>query len=236
MPEREPSFAEFLSQRLKERRMTLEQLAETTGISLKHIESFVHGRFEQLPPTPYLHGYFQRIGEVLGFDAEEWWLRAKQENTIVRSGKNDTLPINRFSGARQHRSLFVFGAIILLVGMYFGVRASKILGEPTLTVTSPPADQTWRVSEGHVLVAGNMQNSDELQINGEQLPTETNGDFSKDLTLQPGLNTVTITAKKILGREKTITRQVYYDASPVNILLESPTTSSTATSSATTTP
>lgn len=226
MNDRELLFTEFFNKKLKERGFTLRQLSEASGISMKYLESFAHGRFENLPPTPYLRGYFLRLGEILNFDAAEWWDAVREDETVARAGKNDRLPRNRFS-LRRKRSLAVGGFVLILIIGYFGFRASKILGEPKLTVTAP-AEETSRVTEGHVLVSGQVKNADEVLINGEQAQIENDG-FSKDVPLQPGMNSLEITAKKILGRETSVLRQVYYETSAID-LLRPETTSTTASS------
>jgi cytoskeletal protein RodZ len=230
------SFAALFDQKLKARGFSLKQISDTTGISIKHLEAFAHGRFEQLPPTPYLRGYFIKLGALLGFDGAEWWQEIKHDEDVQRSGKHDILPRNRFrfaATAKSGRALIGLGAAILLVLLYFGVRASSILGVPQINITQPGSSDT-RVSEGHVLVMGSVKNASQLTVNDIQVPIETNGEFKQDVSLDPGMNTVTITAKKTLGRVATVVRQVYYDASPVQILLQQNGTSSTSTVSTST--
>lgn len=226
--DREMLFTELFNQKLKERGFTLKQVSELSGISMKYVESFAHGRFENLPPTPYLHGYFVRLGAIMDFDAEDWWQRVRGEDSIISSGKYDRLPPNRYS-VRRHRALVGFGILLVVIIAYVGFRASNILGEPQLTVISPGDNVS--VTDGHILVAGSVKNADEVMINGEQIPLDNNG-FQKDLPLQPGLNTIEVKAGKILGREAVAIRQVYYAASPLDMLrlgLSSTTGSTTAT-------
>ncbi len=238
---REPLFAEFFNERLKKQGLTLKQLSEISGISLKHLEQFAHGRFENLPPTPYLRGYFTRLGQILNFDPTDWWERVRADEGLQRAGSMDVLPKNRF-GIRRNRAIAGAGILVILALSYLGFRAAKIIGKPDLEVTAP-GDDTSRVAEGHIFVSGSIKNGDEIDIcltsaSCEQIPLEADNTFSKVVSLEPGMNVITIVAKKFLGRETTITKQVYYDASPIQILLpESPssTPSNTATSTATST-
>lgn len=228
MPEEEQLFSEFFNDRLKKKGITLPQLSELSGISLKHLEQFAHGRFENLPPTPYLRGYFWRLGAILGFDPAQWWDHIRQDENLQHSGKTDTLPPNRFR-MRENRGRIGIAAFILLAVLYLGFRATRIIGKPGLEVTAPQ-ETTTRVAESHIFVSGKITNGDEVDIcleqSCEQVPTDADGNFQKDVQLVPGMNTIAVTAKKILGRATTVTRQVYYDASPIQILLpESPATS-----------
>lgn len=188
--------------------MNLKQLSELSGITLKHLEHFSHGRFEMLPPTPYLHGYFQRLGAILGFDPTDWWNRVRGE--VQTSGKGDVMVKNRY--AIRRRGIWFVVLIVLILAGFFGLRASQILGKPQIELTAPPASLA-RVSEDHVIFAGKITNADEIVINDEQIPHEDDGTFRKDVPLQPGMNNVEVRARKVLGRETKITRQIYYDAS-----------------------
>jgi cytoskeletal protein RodZ len=233
MPEGEELFSEFFNERLKKRGLTLPQLSELSGISLKHLEQFAHGRFENMPASPYLRGYFVRLGSILGFEPLEWWERVRHDGALSRSGGTDTLPKNRFH-MRENRAMIGLGVILLLVALYFGLRATKIIGKPDLEVTAPKEDTT-RTSESHIFISGTMKNGDEVDIcleqSCEQIPLDTDGVFQRDVQLVPGMNTVKIMAKKILGRTTTVTRQVYYDASPIQILIPQAPATTTITSS-----
>jgi cytoskeletal protein RodZ len=208
--QRQLLFTEFFNQKLKERGLTLRQLSEISGINLKYLELLSHGRFEQLPPSPYLHGYFRRLGEILGFDPSEWWERVKDGGSLKASGKGDVMAENRF--ARGKKGLWITGAVLIVLLIFFGVRASKILGEPQIELTAPASDLP-RVTEDHVIFEGKITNADELTINDQQVQHEDDGSFRTEVPLQPGENRIEVKAKKVLGRETKITREVYYDAS-----------------------
>jgi hypothetical protein len=203
-------FSEFFTQKLKERGLTLKQLSETTGIALKHLENLSFGRFENLPPTPYLHGYFEKLGSVLGFDPEEWWNRLKYESVIARSGAADRLPQNRF-GKKARRWWMGVGIVVLFLVLYVGFRYSAIFGTPRLVIEEPPA-ALERTLEDRIVFKGRVENGDDLYLFNEQVPLAADGTFVVEVPLQPGPNPIELTAKKILGREVKVTRQVFYDA------------------------
>ena len=206
----ETLFSEFFAQKLKERGLTIKQLADMTGIAAKHIENLSFGRFEKLPPTPYLHGYLEKLGAVLGFDPEEWWRELKREDLVARSGSADKLPGNRF-GKKAKRWLVGTGIVLALLVLYVGARFSAILGAPKLVIEEPSA-ALERVYEDRVAFRGRLENGDDLYLFEEQIPLAEDGTFVKEVALQPGQNTIEFRAKKILGKEVKVTRQIYYEA------------------------
>jgi len=217
MQEDEILFTEFFNQKLKERGLTLKHLSDHTGIALKHLESFSHGRFERLPSAPYLHGYFMKLGPIMGFDPDEWWDRIKAEDTVHKAGAGDRMPGNRFSRMRG-RALLWSGVAIALIGIYFTARFTTIIGEPTIVIASPEAQAvsfSTNVSQSTLTITGFVHNGDTLALNGGAIPLDREGFFSTEIVLQPGSNTIKLEARKILGRTTVLTRQVYYNNSPI---------------------
>lgn len=210
MHEDEVLFTEFFNQKLKERGLTLKHLSDVTGIAIKHLENFSHGRFERLPSAPYVHGYFERLGKILGFDPDEWWSRIKAEDTVHRSGSADRMPDNRFSRLRGRALVWGLVAAIL-VGLYVIARFTTIIGEPRIVLA--PSDTN--VSASTLTLQGAVVNGDTLLVNGANVPLNQDGSFAAEITLQPGSNTIELRAKKFLGRETTLTRDVYYDNSQI---------------------
>lgn len=214
MHEDEVLFTEFFNQKLKERGLNLKQLSDTTGIAIKHLENFSHGRFERLPSAPYVHGYFVKLGDILGFEPDEWWNRVKNEDAVHRSGSADRMPDNRFSRL-QGRAL-LWGLIVVgLLGIYVAARFTTIIGEPRLILTDADACTHPPVSSSTFTFRGTVKNGDSLTVDGASVYLSQDGSFNADVLLKPGPNTIELRAKKILGREITLTCEIYYDDSQI---------------------
>lgn len=213
MHEDEVLFTEFFNQKLKERGLTLKNLSDATGIAVKHLESFSHGRFERLPSAPYVHGYFAKLAPILGFEPDEWWDRIKEEDTVHRSGSADRMPDNRY-GRLKGRALIWGLAVLVLGGLYVAARFTTIIGEPRLILNEPAAGLP-PVSSSVITFRGMVKNGDTLTLDGASVALGPDGSFSAEVTLRPGPNTIELRAKKVLGREITLTREIYYDDSRI---------------------
>jgi cytoskeletal protein RodZ len=208
-------FTEFFNQKLKERGLTLKQLSDQTGIPIKHLENFGNGRFERLPPAPYLHGYFVKLGSIMDFNPDEWWRRIKEDDGVHASGPQDRMPGNRYSRTRG-RILAAVAVIAVLAAIYVAARFTTIIGEPQITLTGPSATEN-RVFQDTVTFQGVVRNGDTLTIDGTNVPLASDGSFSADVPLDPDkINTIELVAKKTLGREATLTRQIYYDTMQIS--------------------
>lgn len=210
MPEEYFDFENFFNDKIKARGLSLEKVADATGITLRHLENLSRGRFEDLPPAPYFRGYLIKLGTLLDFDPNIWWERFQVMGVVKRSGPQDHLPKNRF--AITSRTKYVASAVAaILILSFAGLRFSRILGKPILTVQNPRAELTT-VREGKLKVYGYLKNGDNVSINNEGALVEGDGYFEKELGLEPGLNTISIQAKKFLGREANVIRQIFYES------------------------
>lgn len=204
------SLSVFLGEKLRDKNITLERLSELSGIAIKHLENILKGDAEKLPPAPYLHGYLLKLGELLDFDGNAYW-EEWREHSIPSSGALDKLPENRFSKKPAGKYVWA-GVAALLIIIYLFFQLPRIIGAPSLYVSSPKSDLT-NTTSSQILVSGTLSNAKELSINGEIIPLGDNGAWQKTVSLQSGLNTIEITAKKFLGGETKILKQVFYVAS-----------------------
>ena len=203
------NFQEFFNAKIRERGLTLKKLSELSGITLKHLEYLSAGNFEALPSAPYFHGYLEKLGRILDFDYTEWWQNIKEEGNVKISGTLDQLPKNRF--ALSSPGKFVWpGVFLLLVVFYFGVRYSKIFGEPQVSIAYPTEAFT-NIASQKIVVRGELKDGDKLVINGEAVALRDDGTWEKNILLESGLNTIEIKARKFLGRETRIIKQVLYE-------------------------
>lgn len=189
--------------------MTLKRLAEQSGIPLVQIERLVVGEYEKLPAAPYARGYLRTLGKLLDFDGERVFHDLETRGVFERAGVRDTLPANRFEPRRTRIfSWFAIGALIL--GSYIAIRYTAIFGKPMISLSSPDAP-IITTQEPRYTVRGKITGGDEVSVNGAEITLDESGGFSADLDLEQGLNSLEIKAKKFLGRETTILRQIVYE-------------------------
>lgn len=207
----------FLGEKLRDKNITVEKLSELSGIAIRHLENILKGDAEKLPSIPYLHGYLLKLGDILGFDGKAYW-EEWRKHAIPSSGALDKLPENRFSKKPVSKYVWL-GVAGLIVLVYLGFELPRIVGSPQLYVASPKSDLI-NTTSGQITVSGTLQNAKGLyiNINGESIPVGDDGSWEKTVSLQPGLNSIEITAKKFLGGENRMVKQVFYTASTTESL------------------
>ncbi len=210
-------FEVFLAEQLKNHGITLKKLSDVTGIAPVHLENLVHGNYDEMPSAPYFHGYLSEIGRVLGFDAEEWWVKLKKEGLVKNSGPQDELPRNRFVRQSAPKLLWGLAAAAGLLAIYFAFAFPRIFGTPSLTVVYPVENPSVATTTT-VTIQGTVRNADAVYLsNGstsssDEIMIAPDGSWQKTVLLQNGLNTFEISAKKFLGGETSITEQILYQA------------------------
>lgn len=203
-------FQLFLASKLKEKGLSLKKLSELTGIALKHLENINSGNWNDLPAAPYVRGYLVKISEILDFDPDKWWQIMRGEE-IQTSGSSDSLPQNRFLKKTKSKKVWIYFGILILILAYFGLRFSAIFGRPEIFVNYPPEDVVTTSSE-EIIVSGRLENGDKLFINSESVLIEKDGSWQKSFTLgTSNPNVFEISAKKFLGLETKIIRQIIYE-------------------------
>lgn len=236
MPPEEINFQTFFAAKLKERGVTLKKLSEATGIAPSHLESMVHGKFDDLPSSPYLHGYILRLGKVLDFDGEAWWEKIKKEGLVKDSGPTDALPNNRFLKQSPTKLIWIIVVVILIL-IYLAFQLPIIFSKPKITVTFP-TQNPYTTSSSTLTIEGTTSGANSLNLNGDNIPIAPDGSWQKTVLLQDGPNNFDITANKLLGGGADVTEQIFYEGGtmPANAsstsISSSTATSSTATSSA----
>ena len=200
---------ELLEQALREKKISIARIAELTDIPERYVTLLITGERQGLPPAPYVRGYLIKIATALGLDGQAMWQLYRKQQELKTSGERDTLPTNRFAFRRMSKRsiwIVVVAAIAVLAGGWW---LHTVMGSGHIDISNP-AENNVVVHEAFIDVRGTVQAGDRLTINNEDVPVDRSGYFEKRLSLEPGVNTVEFKAKRLLGKEQTVVRQVIY--------------------------
>ena len=200
---------EILREEMHARNYTIGKLARETAVPERYLDAIFEGRTDSLPPAPYVRGYLIKIAPLLGLDGGNLWNIFMRESAPKSSGPLDRMPANRFAIERVGKKWIVLGAIIFLLIAYFGINANRLLGKPDLSITNPSVE-TLVTTTDTITLMGRTDAENEVTVGGEQVNVDPTGKFEKEYTLQKGVNVIEIIAKKFLGRETKIIKQVIY--------------------------
>lgn len=205
------NFSSLLISAIKAKGITVEKLAESTGVSERFIVFMLEDKFEELPALPYLHGYIMKIAEALDLDGEEIWDKYFKDNEFLKSsGEKDHLPPNRFAISGINKKMIAITVIILLVIGYFVGRALLSFDIARELSLEGMEKGTIFVGTSTLVLKGLVNPAYQLTVNDEPIYPDNDGRFEKALELKPGFNTLIFKIKGFLGREDKVVKQVYY--------------------------
>lgn len=200
---------QILLERLEQQGLTADKAIQITGIPKHYFESMLCGKWTKLPAAPYVRGYLKKLESVLETDNNYLWETYKEEMDPKTSGAKDKLPENRYAIKSRHFRWIWPAAIVIILGIYGVFNAPRFLGLPKLEVTNP--FEASVVSQSQIFfIEGKVDPNDKLFINGEEMFVDKTGHFSENYNLQPGVNIFELTARKFLGKEVKITKQIVY--------------------------
>ena len=208
----------LLDEALELRNVNLEKLSALTGIPERYIWAIQNVEIDKLPPYPYVRGYIKKISLALSLNHDEIWELYKKELSHKTSGAYDKLPSNRFAIKEVSKKSIGLGLLAILLLIYLGMNLNRLIGEPELIITNPQELIVAVTGELFELSGRLGQRRDKLLINNEEIFVESDGSFTKDINLQPGLNTIEFKAKRLLGREKIAIRQILYQPQSEEII------------------
>ncbi|OGM90308.1 hypothetical protein A2755_03915 [Candidatus Wolfebacteria bacterium RIFCSPHIGHO2_01_FULL_48_22] len=199
---------------MKERGVTLAQLSAATEISSRYLQALIDGDTDNLPPAPYIRGYLQKIAEVLDVDFSVLWKYYESDLSIRKSGGHDTLPQNRFAVRPVRKGpILITGIIIVLLAIALPYLAD-FFGKPSLEISFPQEESFFSQSEQITITGRVGRAQDVVSINGTEVAVLQDGTFSKEVPLSDGANSFEIIAKRFLGQETRIVRNVFYRTEP----------------------
>jgi transcriptional regulator with XRE-family HTH domain len=199
--------------------LTILDITTKTGIAEKYIKALESGDYHHLPGTVYAKSFLRSYAKLLGLSVKEVINQYISEQTIYeKTKKNFSIdfqkPVARISKLNLLATpKLIKGSVVvglaLLCLIYLGTRVNAILTPPVLVVQQPVENLV--LNESFIEVVGYAEKESVLEINGQQILTDSNGNFSEVIDLQRGVNVIEVKAEKRHGRQSKVYRQVVVD-------------------------
>ena len=206
------SIAEQLRKAREEKKIKLKDAAKKLNINYKYIKALEKGEYDKLPTGVYGKNFLREYALFLGLDYHKLIKLFGEEKAIYQNQGQQKL----FSKQRVKKRNFlavpkiIKGAIIITITaiffVYLGISLKKIISPPSLIIYHPAENITTQKKS--IQIIGQTDPEALILINGNQILSDANGEFSQKISLKNNINIITITACKKYGRDNTIVRQV----------------------------
>lgn len=192
--------------------LTLSQVEQATRIRAKFLEGIEADDYSQLPSVSYAKGFVKNYSEFLGLNSRTVLAFFRRQTTDVPKSsilpKGVHEPLNR-SVFQLTPGKFLALLVTSLVGLflvYLGMQYVTLNRLPRLDIESPQQQDV--VTDTRIDVLGQTDSDATVTINGVSVLVRSDGKFFDQVTLEPGVNTITIVATSRLGKTVTVTREV----------------------------
>ncbi len=200
---------------LKEARLAkgiaLEEVEKQTKIRLKFLEAIERDEYTILPSPIYAKGFVKNYSQFLGLDVHMVMaFFRRQTDEIKRSSilphKSPELDYKkRFITPNRFISVVFIGLSLLFIS-YFVIQYRKLQLPPTLTITRPQAESILKEKKLDIL--GTTDPDATIMVNGLTVTVRSDGQFFTQISLDPGVNTITTVATSRFGKTQTDVRKV----------------------------
>lgn len=199
----------------EKKKISLKEVTEKTKLCGKYLQALEECRFSDLPNgIVYQKNYIKQYARAINEDPAVFLARFEEEEKEIKKNPHP------LSGPRvKKRKVINFCwftkpiaalALISVFLFYFGWQVKQIINPPFLFLQSP--EDGMITSEGKINIAGQTEKEAEVFINGKPIPHQETGEFNQEITLNPGVNTLMISAEKKSGKKSATVRHVIFQA------------------------
>lgn len=210
------SLGERIKNRREELGISLSEAAKTTSISIKYLQAIESGFYNELPGEIYAKNFLKVYTKFLGLNSVDFFSLYKSERKIYDKTRKGAVPdhkkpVSRISSVhlvvtpKIVRGIII-GLLAVVCLIYLGVKIKAIITPPILLVNSPV--DNFVTEQNFVDVIGQTEPESTLDINGQQILADGNGNFKETIDLQLGVNIIEISAKKRHSDQTKVYRQV----------------------------
>jgi cytoskeletal protein RodZ len=205
----------LLIEKRKDKNLEIKDVSLALKIRSEYLLALEEGRYNAFRSEVYLTGFLKNYAKFLGIDTEKILAMYRRENERKNHADDNIISNQPKSGFNlvltPNKVIAILaGLAVLLVLIYLGTYVGKVLKKPDLSLSSPIAieqdkEGTYTTSSSLVELSGSAEIGSKLTINDQELKLNNFEKFSKEFSLEPGLNTFIIKGENQFGRSSTLT-------------------------------
>ena len=204
----EEAGRELRAQR-KRYRLSLAETAAKISIQVEYLLALEEGRPDRLPPGLYGEHFLLQYADFLGLDGA--YLSQKfgfKQNQIT-----DNNPFIQKVPSRKNFismpgiiRIAAVSALVLVCVLYISLLLKNILSAPELVIIHPAQDLT--TEEQAITISGRTEAGATVSINETPVLADRFGNFSLEVHLKSGVNTIVVNAQKKYSSAVSIARKI----------------------------
>ncbi len=179
----------------------LNTVSTDTKIQRRFLEYIENDQYDKFDSEVFASGFIKIYSKYLGLDVEK--LLAVYRRSNLQNGKKETntslLNKEKTKGAKitvTPQLIAIVALIVFLLSVvgYIGFQIYKFQTPPQLTIFEPSDE--FEAKEEKILVKGSTDAGSTVTVNGLPVELDPIGTFEKEITLNEGVNSITVISKK----------------------------------------
>jgi cytoskeletal protein RodZ len=210
------TVGEVLKKQRKDLGKTVEQVALDTKIQPRFITYIESNDFTKFDSPIYAQGFIKIYAKYLELNEDRIlaiYRRSVPNDNQKNLSSRETRNVKQRKIKISPKFIAIALSILFLLGIlgYIGFQIYQFQNPPTITILSPDNEES--VTEKEISVIGSVDTNSSLFINDQPVEIGTEGNFNHTVTLNPGVNIITILAKKNNSTQESVeTVKVTYEA------------------------
>jgi len=203
------ALGEKLKKIRSDRRISLNDVSKNTKIQVKYLEYLENGEYDKLPPDVYVKGFIRSYAGYLGLSENALVRIYEREKGIEKNIKKikdkdyarKSINFSRFVVTPKHIAVAAVIILAVLGLAYFYGELKSFIAVPRLLIYNPPDGSV--TGDNSIQIAGLTEKGAQVFINDQKVNVRENGEFSENVILQSGLNSITVKAVNKFEKEAT---------------------------------
>lgn len=196
--------------------VTLDQAEKEIKIPAKYLLALENGDYAGLPAEAYNIGFVRTYAQFLRLDPEKVVGLYREERSVHHLGlASDQVSLSPRKMGDWHFLITpkLVGAIVSVLafvglGSYVFIQFNKFSQPPVIDLGVP---KEFTSAKDTVTLNGKTAAGSIVSMNAEPIYVATDGNFTQDVQLSPGVNEIRIVAKNRAQKESQTTVKVLYD-------------------------
>jgi cytoskeletal protein RodZ len=192
------------------KKLSLEDIAKATKIKQSFLAAIEKGEYNKLPSPAYAQGFVRNYAAYLGLPKAEITALFRREFDEKKAFqvlpesliKTKEFPLKRI---KIQESLVILSIVLILFLSFLAFQYRYVFLAPSLNITSPKQGAT---TSEDVVITGKTDSSATVFVNNEPVSLNSNGEFTKRLTLFSGKSVITVKSKNRMGKETVVQREI----------------------------
>ncbi len=206
------TVGEILKKARLEKKLAFEDVEKATKIRKKFLIGLEENSWDKLPSLPYIKGFIRNYSIFLGLKPDEMvaifrrHFKEQDKTRLLPTGLTKPLDEPIFRLTPQIGLTGIVTALLLLFFGYLFFQYQSYTSPPNLTVIKPLEGEIMNTNK--IEVSGKTDTDAVISVNNEKIALDVNGEFSTNLLLSPGVNSISIQSTSKNGKKKTVTRTI----------------------------